>query len=167
MSLEVIYYAAQTAAALVIVATLFAVFLQMRQANMLAKLGTSRAIWTDAAARLMAQVEDSEKAEFMQRALFGTGELTDAEKTRFFLLMSSMFVMFEGAFAMTRSGMLEDRLWPRMRASMRGYVASERAQRWWAIARKRAFGANPEFCAAVDEVLAEVNGRSEAYSSVS
>ncbi len=157
MTLENIYYIGQTVAVIAILASLGAIWIQMRQANRLAKLESTRAIWSEAGARIMTQVEDAEKADFLQRALFGAGEITDAEKTRLFLVMSSMFVTFENGFTMHQSGMIADRFWPRMRSSMRDYIAPPRAQRWWQLARKRSFAGNPEFCAEVDAILAEVN----------
>ena len=159
MTLETIYYLSQTIAVFVIIATLLALLIQTRQANRLAKLESSRAIWMDAGARIMAMVDDDEKADFMQRALFGSDDLTDAEKTRFFLYMASMFTTFENAHTMHLSGMMEERFWPRMLSSMRDYIAPARAQRWWELARKRSFGSNPEFAAAVDAVIAEANAQ--------
>lgn len=161
MTLETIYYISQTVAVIVIIATLFAVLFQMRQANRLARLETSRAVWMDASARIYSHVEDAEGAEFFHRALYETGDLTDAEKTRFYLLMSSLFTMFENFYAMHLSGMMEDRLSLRMRTSVRDYLASPRAQRWWSIARERTFGSNPEFTAEIDGILAEISGKDQ------
>jgi len=156
MTLENIYYIGQTIAVVAILSSLGAIWFQVRQVNRLAKLETSRAVWMDAGSRIMTQVEDPEKADFLQRALFGTGDLTEAEKTRFYLMMASMFVTFEAGFAMHRSGMMDERFWPRMRSSMRDYIAPQRAQRWWQIARKRSFDSNPEFVVEIESVLAEV-----------
>jgi len=159
MSLEHIYYVSQTVAVVIIIATLVAVLVQMRQSNRLAKLESSRTIWIETSARLNSQIDDSEKSEFLQRSLFGTESLTEAEKSRFYLLMSSMFVTFENAHTMHLSGMMEARFWPRMRDSMRDYLSPERARRWWVIARKRTFGSNPEFSAEVDALLAEIESQ--------
>ena len=161
MTLENIYYIGQTIAVVAILASLAAIWIQMRQANRLAKLETSRAIWMDAGARITSQIEDAEKAEFLQRALFGADDLTAAEKTRLYLVLSSMFLVFENGFVMHRSGMMEERFWPRMRDSLHDYIAPERAQRWWRIARKRTFRANPEFIAEVDAVIAEIKQEME------
>ena len=159
MTLEEIYYIGQTIAVVAILASLGAIWFQMRQANKLAKLETTRAIWMDAGERVLSHAEDAEKADFFQRALFESGELTNAEKTRLYLVMSSMFTTFENGFTMHNSGMMNERFWPRMRDSMRDYLAAERGQRWWAIAKKRTFGGDPEFCAEVDALLSEINSK--------
>ncbi|MEO1250922.1 MAG: hypothetical protein AAFW81_01090 [Pseudomonadota bacterium] len=157
MTLENIYYIGQTVAVIAILASLGAIWGQMRQANRLAKLETTRAIWMDAGARVLSQVEDAEKTEFLQRALFGAGDLTDAEKTRLYLTLASLFITFENGFAMHESKMMSEGFWPRMRDSMRDYIAPARAQRWWRLARMRTFAGNPEFVAEVDAVIAELD----------
>ncbi len=161
MTLESIYYIGQTVAVVVIIATLIAVLIQMRQAHRLAKLETSRAIWVEASVRTINLADDAAKADFLQRALFGDDKLTDAEKTRLYLHLSGLMTMFENAFAMEQSGMMERRFWPRMRISLRDYVAPARGQRWWEIARKRTFSANPEFVSEVDSILVEFNALGE------
>lgn len=79
MTLENIYYVGQTIAVLAILASLGAIWFQMRQANRLAKLETTRMIWSDATEMLRSQVEDKEKADFLQRALFAGEKLSEAE----------------------------------------------------------------------------------------
>ncbi len=161
MTLEDIYYIGQTIAAVAILASLGAISVQLRQANRLAKLETSRAVWFDAGARVLSQVDDAEKAAFLQRALFGTADLDDAEKTRLYIVLSSMFTTFENGFTMHANGMMDERFWPRMRDSMRDYLTPPRGRRWWALARKRTFGGDPEFCAEVDAVIAEIDAGSD------
>ncbi len=156
MTLENIYYIGQTIAVVAILASLGAIWIQLRQSNRLAKLETTRSIWMDAGERVYSHVDDDEKAEFLQRALFSQDDLTDADKTRLYLILSSMFTTFENGFVMNQSGMMNERFWPRMRDSMRDYIRPERGRRWWRIARKRTFGGDPEFCAEVDAVIAEI-----------
>lgn len=157
MTLESIYYIGQTVAVIAILASLAGISFQLRQTHRLAKLETSKSVWMEAGGRLVAQVDDAEKAEFLQRALFGTDEITDAEKTRLYITMAGMFVVFEAGFTMHTSRMMDERFWPRMRLSMRDYIAPPRAQRWWQIARERSFACHPEFTAEVDSLVAEIN----------
>ena len=161
MTLENIYYIGQTVAVALILASLGAILFQMRQANKLAKLESSRAIWLDASERVYSHADDSERAAFLQKALFDGVELTDSEKTRLYLLLSSMFTTFENGFTMHRSGMMDERFWPRMRDSMRDYISPPRGRRWWALAKKRTFGGDPEFCAEVETLLAEIDQQAE------
>ncbi len=161
MTLENIYYIGQTVAVIAILASLAAIWVQMRQAHRLAKLETTRAIWADAIEMLRSQVEDEEKADFLQRALFTNEKLSDAEKTRLYLILSSLFVGMENGFAMAQSGMMEEKFWPRMRASIVDYLKPERGRRWWAVARARTFAANNAFVAEVDAVVEEINTAKE------
>lgn len=157
MTLENIYYIGQTVAVVAILASLVAIWIQMRQAHRLARLETTRAIWADAIEMLRSQAEDKEKAEFLQRALFTNDKLSDAEKTRLYLILSSLFVGMENGFAMAQSGMMEEKFWPRMRASIVDYLRPERGRRWWAIARVRTFAANDAFVTEVDSIVDEID----------
>ncbi|MBT8472305.1 MAG: hypothetical protein HKN14_08475 [Marinicaulis sp.] len=161
MTLENIYYIGQTIAVIAILASLGAIWVQMRQANRLAKLESTRMIWADAMVMLRSQVEDKEKADFLQRALFAGGEISDAEKTRLYLILASMFVGMENGFAMEQSGMIDDNFWPRMRASTHDYLKPERGRRWWAVARKRTFAPNPAFVAEIDAIVTEIEAALE------
>ena len=157
MTLENTYYIGQTIAVIIIVATLVAVLFQMRQANRLAKLETTRTIWASATEMLRSQVEDDEKAAFLHRSLFSGEKLSDEEKTRLALIMASMFVGFENGFAMSQSGMMEKNFWPRMRDSMADYLRPARGRRWWKLSREKTFAANAAFVAEVDSVVAQIN----------
>ena len=156
MTLENIYYIGQTVAVIAVLVSLIAIWVQMRQANHLAKLESTRMIWSDAVNMLRSQVDDQEKADFLQRALFTNDRLSDAEKTRLYLILSSLFVGMENGFAMAESGMMEEKFWPRMRASMIDYLKPQRGRRWWSVARQRTFAPNPQFVAEVDALLAEI-----------
>lgn len=92
MTLENIYYVGQTIAVFAVLISLIVIGVQMRQANRLAKLETTRMIWADAMEILRMQSADPEKADFLQRALFAGEKITDAEKVRLNLILSSMFV---------------------------------------------------------------------------
>jgi len=155
MTLENIYYIGQTIAVLAILASLGAIWFQIRQSNRLAKLETTRTIWSDATEMLRSQVEDKEKADFLQRALFAGEKLSEAEKVRLYLILASMFVGLENGFAMARSGMLEDEFWPRMCASTMEYLRPARGRRWWSIARTKTFAPNVAFVAEIDAIIAK------------
>ncbi|MEO1135093.1 MAG: hypothetical protein AAFW68_00605 [Pseudomonadota bacterium] len=162
MTLENIYYIGQTIAVVAILASLAAIWFQMRQQHRLAKLEITRAVWADAIEMLRSQAEDEEKADFLQRALFTNEPLSDAEKTRLYLVLSSLFVGMENGYAMAQSGMMEEKFWPRMRASIVDYLKPERGRRWWAIARVRTFAANDAFVAEVDGIVEEINAAKQA-----
>ena len=159
MTLENIYFISQTIAVALILMSLLAIWVQMRQAHDLARVESSRSMWMYVSEVMTSLVDDSEKAAFFHKSLYGTGKMTDAEKTRFYLLMSSLLVMFENGHALHRKGMIEAHFWPRMRQSLRDFIAPPRAQRWWEIARKRSFSESKIFVEEVDAILAEINAK--------
>ena len=156
MTLENIYYIGQTIAVLAVLISLAAIWIQMRQANRLAKLETTRTIWAEATQMLRSQADDPEKADFLQRSLFAGEEITDAEKTRLYLILVSTFVGLENGFAMTQGDMMDEFFWPRMRASAVDYLKPTRGQRWWSIARERTFAHNVAFVAEIDAIVAQI-----------
>ena len=157
MTLENIYYIGQTIAVLAVLISLAAIWIQMRQANRLAKLETTRTIWAEATQMLRSQADDPEKADFLQRSLFAGEKITDAEKTRLYLILVSTFVAFENGFAMTQGNMMDEFFWPRMRASAVDYLKPVRGQRWWSIARERTFAHNAAFVAEIDSLIVQIN----------
>ena len=162
MTLETIYYLGQTIAVIAILISLVAIWFQMKQTHHLARLENSRSMWIYVSGVMTSFVDDSEKAKFFHDALYGMGKMTDADKTRFYLLMSSLLMMFENGHVLHREGMMEDHFWPRMRQSLRDFIAPPRAQRWWEIARKRSFSESTDFVQEVDAVLAEINAKAAA-----
>ena len=161
MTLETIYYVGQTIAVVAILISLAAIWFQMKQTHDLARVDSSRNMWMYVSEVMTSLVEDSDKSAFFHKALYSTGKLTDAEKTRFYLLMSSLLMMFENGHVLHRQGMMEDHFWPRMRQSLRDFIAPPRAQRWWEIARKRSFSESTVFVAEVDAVIAEINAKAD------
>lgn len=161
MTLETIYYIGQTIAVVAILISLAAIWLQMKQTHKLARLENSRSMWIYVSDVMTSMVDEPAKAEFIQSSLYGTGKMTDAEKTRFYLSMSSLLMMFENGFTLHREVMIETYFWPRMRQSLRDFIAPPRAQRWWEIARDRSFSESTVFVAEVDAVLAEINAKAK------
>ncbi len=164
MTLETIYYIGQTIAVVAILVSLIAIWFQMKQTHDLARLESSRNMWIYVSERMTTFVDDSEKAAFFHQALYTTSDITDAQKTRFYLLMSSLLMMFENGYTMHHEGMMEDHFWPRMRQSLRDFIAPPRAQRWWEIARRRSFSESTAFVTEVDKIISEINTKQKALT---
>lgn len=148
MILENIYYIGQTIAVVAIVATLLALLWQGRQTNRIARADLTLNLWVEAGAANYALMDSPEKAEFMQRALFGATPLSDAEKTRFGNLMGYVVGMYEGAFMLSKRGLIESAAYERSSGLVRLYFESARVRKWWKT--RREYGYDPGFREIID-----------------
>jgi hypothetical protein len=98
-------------------------------------------------------VDSPEKADFMQRALFGKAALTDAEKLRFGNLMGLAIGAHEGAFMLLQRGLIEHAAYARSEAISRLYMQSARVRKWWRT--RREFSYDPNFRAVIDAMAGE------------
>ncbi|HNR76807.1 MAG TPA: hypothetical protein PKM48_06730 [Parvularculaceae bacterium] len=153
MTLESIYYIGQTIAVVVIVLTLFAILYQGWQTNRIARSDMTRATWIEAGQTHYSLVDSPEKADFMQRALFGEAPLTDAEKLRFGNLMGLAIGAHEGAYMLRRRGFMEEAAYRRGEGITRLYMQSPRVRKWWRT--RREFSYDPEFKALIDRIAGE------------
>ena len=153
MTLENIYYIGQTIAVVVIVLTLFAILYQGWQTNRIARSDMTRASWVEAGQMHYSLVDSPEKADFMQRALFGEAPLTDAEKIRFGNLMGLAIGTHEGAYMLMQRGLFEHAAYRRSEGITRLYMQSPRVRKWWRTRREYSY--DPKFRSLIDELAAE------------
>lgn len=153
MTLENIYYIGQTIAVIVIVLTLFAILYQGWQTNKIARSEMTRASWMESGQTHYTLVDSPEKADFMQRALFGIAPLTDAEKLRFGNLMGLAIGTHEGAYMLMRRGLFEHAAYRRSEGITRLYMQSPRVRKWWRT--RREFSYDPQFRALIDKITEE------------
>jgi len=154
VTLEDIYYVGQTVAAVVIVLTLFAILYQGWQTNRIARSEMTRASWIEAGQTHYSLVDSPEKADFMQRALFGEAALTDAEKLRFGNLMGLAIGAHEGAFMLLQRHLIEQTAYKRSEGITRLYMQSPRVRKWWRV--RREYNYDPKFRALVDKLAEEI-----------
>lgn len=153
MTLEGIYYIGQTISAVVIVLTLFAILWQGWQTNRIARSDMTRASWIETGQTHYALVDSPEKADFMQRALFGEAALTEAEKLRFGNLMGLAIGTHEGAHMLLQRGLIEQSAYRRSEGITRLYMQSSRVRKWWRTRREYSY--DPKFRALVDKMAEE------------
>ena len=153
MTLENIYYIGQTGAVVVIVATLFALLYQGYQTNKIARAQLTLSLWVQAGEANYSLMESPEKADFMQRALFGAEKLGDAEKLRFANLMGYALGMHEGAYMLLQRGLIEPAGYDRTGGLMRLYFQSRRVRKWWR--QRRDYGYDPVFRSIIDKMSDE------------
>ena len=153
MTLENIYYIGQTVAVVVIVLTLFAILYQGWQTNRIARSEMTRASWIEMGQMHYSLVDSPEKADFMQRALFGEAPLTDAEKLRFGNLLGLAVGAQEGAFMLLQRGLIEHAAYNRSEGITRLYMQSRRVRKWWRTRREYSY--DPKFRALIDGIAQE------------
>lgn len=154
MTLEEIYYIGQTIAVVVIVLTLFAILWQGWQTNRIARSDMTRASWIETGQTHYSLVDSPEKADFMQRALFGEAALTEAEKLRFGNLMGLAIGTHEGAFMLLQRGLIEHAAYQRSEGITRLYMQSPRVRKWWRARREYSY--DPKFGALIDKLAEEL-----------
>ena len=164
MTLETVYYIGQSVAVVVIIATLIAVFYQMRQTTRLARLETSRAVWSDTHHKFESLHGEGEKAALMHKILRTEEKLTSEERVRAGALIGSFLTMYENAHTMATSGLMYDAFWPRMRAVLKHYIEVPRFRRYWSRFRGD-FDANAAFQSEIDDLIAEVEKTGEKAST--
>lgn len=153
MTLENIYYIGQTIAVVVIVLTLLAILYQGWQTNKIARSEMTLSSWTQAGQTHYSLVDSPEKADFMQRALFGEAALTEAEKIRFGNLMGLAIGMHEGAYMLLQRGLIEHAAYRRGEGITRLYLQSPRVRKWWRSRREYSY--DPKFRALIDKMAEE------------
>jgi hypothetical protein len=154
MTLEEIYYVGQAIGVVIIVLTLFAILFQGWQTNRLARSEMTRSSWIEMGQTHYPFVDSSEKADFMQRAMFGEAALTEAEKLRFGNLMGLAIGTHEGAFILRERGLVEQAAYQRMKGITRLYMQSPRVRKWWRIRREYIY--DPKFRALIDRIADEL-----------
>lgn len=154
MTLENIYYIGQTIAVVVIVLTLFAILWQGWQTNRIARSDMTRASFIETGQTHYSLVDSPEKADFMQRALFGEAALTDAEKLRFANLMGLAIGTHEGAYMLRERGLIENAAYQRSEGITRLYMQSPRVRKWWRARREYSY--DPQFRALIDKLAEEL-----------
>lgn len=160
MTLENIYYIGQTVAVVVIILTLFALVYQGWQTNKIARSEMTRASWIETGQTHYAFVDSPEKADFMQRAMFGDAPLSEAEKLRFGNLMGLAIGAHEGAYMLMQRGLIEHAAYKRGEGVTRLYMQSPRVRKWWRARREYSY--DPKFRALIDKMADELDAEQQS-----
>jgi hypothetical protein len=153
MTLETINYIAQTVAAVVVVATLFAILYQGWQANRIARAELTLNVWMQSGHLFASLVDTTEKAEFLHRSLLKEGAASGAEKLRFGFVMMNLLGTHRAALNLRRSNLVEAGVYETLEANTRLFMRAPAARDWWARARVRS--ADEEFRSLVDAIVSE------------
>ena len=163
MSFESIYYASQIVAVVVIVATLFAILYQGWQTNKIARADLTLNMWMQTGVMHHSLYDNPEKAEFMNRAMYGTAPLKDGEGDRFYTALGMAIGTHEAAFNLRKRGLVEAAAYDRNAGSTRLYFQSPRVRKWWKRARET--GMDPQFRDIVDAIAKDIESSAGAASA--
>ncbi|MBX3708061.1 MAG: hypothetical protein KF911_15655 [Pseudomonadales bacterium] len=163
MTLENIYYVGQTIAVGAILATLGAVYWQVRQNNQIARATLTQSTWLQSTQMHAALYDTPEKAELMHRALFATGPLSDVERLRIGTCIAVALGTHEAAFNLRRRGMIEEAAYRSCEEVTRRYLLSPIVRRWWA--RNRDSGRDAAFVALLDGFVAKIDAAAPGRST--
>ena len=154
MSLETVYYLSQLIVAVVVVATLIAIWLQSRQTNRIAKAELTLECWRNAEVSQRDMVDTPEKTEFVHLILWEPRKPTPVEMQRKHGFLAVAFSNFEGAHYLYSRGLIEDAAYHAIRFACRNYLQTPGGRRYWNDWYSKRVG-DPDFLAIVEAIAAE------------
>lgn len=163
MTLEEIYYVSQIVAVIAILASLAAVYWQVRQTNMIARADLTQSAQMQGAQLQMSLFDSPEKADLMHRALSGAGPLSDAEWARVEVALSVAFGIHESAFNLRQRDLMEVGAYNGLEALVRLYLRSPHAQGYWKRRRKEA--KDPKYVALLDGMVVAIEAAQAAKTT--
>jgi hypothetical protein len=155
MTLEAAYYLAQIFGVLVIIASLGAVYWQVRQTNKIARATLTQSTWLQTGQMQVGLYDTPAKAELMHRALTGAGPLSESERWAMFAFLGVALGTHETAFNLRKRGLIEESAYRSAEWHTRSYLRSTIVRKWWA--RTRHAGKDPDYVALIDHMIAEID----------
>ena len=163
MTLEELYYISQIVAVFAILASLAAVYWQVRQTNQIARAELTHSANLQAGQMQMSLYDTPEKADLMHRALTGTGPLSDAERARVEVALSVVFGIHQTAFDLRQRDLIETGAYNGLEALVRLYLRSQHAQGYWK--RRRNEGKDDRYVALMDGMVATIEAARSAKTT--
>jgi hypothetical protein len=151
MSLQTLLTLSQIVGAVVVVATLLSILVQMYQTNRIAKAQLTLHTWMQTGELQLALAHSQEKADFLRRVTSGV-ELGEAEKLRAVYVLSVALGTHEAAFNLRKRGLIEEGACRRLEEGTRLYMKSAG---WRSLWFRRRTTYEPVFRALVDAMVAE------------
>ena len=162
MTLEDIYYISQIVAVVAILASLAAVYWQVRQTNKIARADLTHSAWLQTGQMQLSLYDTPEKADLMNRALRGTGPLSDAESLRMDAAIAVALGVHEAGFNLRQRGLIEAGTYNALESATRDYMRSAYVRDWWAQNRNK--GRDADYVALLDGMVANVEAKRAAKS---
>ena len=154
MTLEKVYYISQLVVAVVVVATLIAIWLQSRQTNRIAKAELTLECWKNAEASQREMVDTPEKTEFVHLILWEPRKPTPLEMQRKHAFLGTAFSNFEAAVNLYSRDLIEDTAYQAIRYGLKSYMQTPGGRRYWNDWYS-ARAADPHFITEVEKIAAD------------
>ncbi len=133
--LENVYFIAEIAAAVTVIASLLYVAVQIRQNTLTVRIAAGQA-HVDAYDSLLARITDDDGlASAWVASAADPRALSEVEQTQVFGFVGVMFRNFEGAYIQWRAGVLDDRFWQGISRSMADQYGHAVIRAFWAARR--------------------------------
>ena len=133
MTLEVAYFISQIVATVVLVASLAFVGIQLRQNTRSMRAATSTA-HTQLLIQLGVFAAGTDDAAHIWRSgLQGLDQLTDNERVRFTVLVSTLMRFFEASRVQWSHGQLDKELWHNIEQQAMGLATQPGVKAWWQV----------------------------------
>jgi hypothetical protein len=154
MTLEELAYLSQIIGVVAVLASLAAVYFQVRQTNKIARADLTHNALLQAGQMQLSIYDTPEKADLMYRALTGAGPLSDAERARVEVSLAVVFGTHETAFNLRQRDLMEVGAYNGLEALARLYLRSQYGRAYWA--RRRNEGKDAKYVALLDGIVAAV-----------
>ena len=163
MTLEELYYVSQIVAVVAILASLAAVYWQVRQTNMIARADLTHSAFLQGTQIQTSLYDTPEKADLMYRALRGSSPLSDPERVRVEVALAAVFGMHELAFYLQQRNLIEASAYMGFETIVRLFMRSPYVQAYWA--RHHDEGKDPKYVALLDGIVAAVEAERAARAT--
>ena len=151
MSLEEIYFIGQTIAVLLVLGSLYAVWLQLRQANRIARAQMTAESLAAGAALMVDLAQNDALAAIGAKARAGSEPLSAVEAERWEAFLDGALLLLENQYLAAQDGLMKEAALRRMETLSRWLLADSHGRAHWDKQRKR-FA--PAFREHVDATLA-------------
>jgi hypothetical protein len=136
---------------LAVIATLLYLAVQIRQNTRI--LRTSAEQTADPIAAIANIAQSPENAAVYHRGLANPSELSDEERTHFYLLMASSFYVLHQGYRAYQLGTQTAETWQWQSRALRFYVAQAGVRTWWRKQGHALFPPESDFSAVVDSEM--------------
>ncbi len=160
MSLQTLLTLSQIVGAVVVVATLVSILVQMYQTNRIAKAQLTLQSWMQTGELQLTLANSQEKADFLRRVSSGA-KLSEAEKLRAVYVLGVALGTHEGAFNLRNRDLIEEHAYKRLEEMTRRYMNSAGWRSLW-LRRRTTY--EPVFRALVDAMVAEAEAKQASVS---
>ncbi len=136
MTLESIYYIGQTMAVLVIIASLGAIFFQMRQGQLIARASSQRELLKNASEFMLLTFDNSKVLKDVRHGLMEFDGASHETKSNFATWAMTFLLIMEQCIYMKKDELITDSSYNGFELFTLGIISTPGGAQWWAHTRK-------------------------------